>query len=245
MTRTPQKSSVAWHPVWRVLCDGVDGLLLTGFFLLILVSGYCLYDSFYVYTHTLDAAEIARYKPSGSGSDRTETSPITDGMVGWITLDGTGIDYPVMQGEDNSEFLNKDPYGKFSLSGSIFMDSRNSPAFDDEYTVIYGHHMAYGKMFGALDSYLEEDYARSHASGTLLIGKDGAERRELTVFAVAQASAKERTLFQPGPAGKVMRCLADSGALILYEPSGRIMALTTCAESSVDARILVFCEIRQ
>lgn len=244
MTRTPQKSSVVWHPVWRTLCDGFDGLLLVGFFLLILVSGYCLYDSLYVYTHTLDATEISQYKPTGSGGD-TVTSPITDEMVGWITLDGTDIDYPVMQGEDNSEFLNKDPYGKFSLSGSIFLDSRNSPAFDDEYAIIYGHHMAYGKMFGALDRYLDEDYARSHASGTLLIGKVGAESRELAVFAVAQASAKEQALFHPGPAEKVTRYLAAHDALVFHEPTGRVVALTTCAESSVDARILVFCEIRE
>lgn len=244
MTHTSQKTSVAWHPLWRVLCDGVDGLLLMGFFLLILVSGYCLYDSLYVYTHTLDAMEIARYKPAGNVSD-TVITPITDEMVGWITIDGTDIDYPVMQGEDSSVFLNKDPFGRFSLSGSIFMDSRNNPSFDDEYTIIYGHHMAYGKMFGALDSYLNEDYARSHASGILLVGYDGAERRELAVFAVVQASAKERTLFQPGPAEKVMRFLAANDALILYKPTGRIIALTTCAESSVDARILVFCEIIQ
>ena len=244
MTPATRKSSVAWHPIWRVLSDGVDGLLLTGFFLLILVSGYCLYDSFYVYTHTLDTKEIARYKPSGSEGDRG-TSPIADGMVGWIALDGTDIDYPVMQGEDNSVFLNKDPYGRFSLSGSIFMDSRNSPAFDDEYTIIYGHHMSYGKMFGALDSYLDEDYARSHASGMLLIGNDGSERRKLEVFAVAQISAKERTFFQPGPAEKVKRLLAARDAMIFHEPAGNIIALTTCAESSVDARILVFCEIRQ
>lgn len=244
MTHTSQKSSPAWHPFWRVLCDGFDDLLLTGFLLLILVSGYCLYDSFYVYTHTLDATEIAKYKPTGNASD-TESSPITEEMVGWVTLDGTDIDYPIMQGEDNSVFLNKDPYGRFSLSGSIFMDSRNNPAFNDEYTIIYGHHMAYGKMFGALDSYLDEHYARSHATGMLLIGNDGAERRELAVFAVAQASAKERTLFQPGPAEKVMRFLAANDALILYKPTGRIIALTTCAESSVDARILVFCEIIQ
>lgn len=244
MTHTSQKFRAAWHPIWRVLCIGFDELLLMGFFLLILVSGYCLYDSLYVYTHTLDAMEIAQYKPVGNGSD-TASSPITEEMVGWVTLDGTDIDYPIMQGEDNSEFLNKDPYGRFSLSGSIFMDSRNSPAFDDEYTIIYGHHMAYGKMFGALDRYLDENYARSHASGMLLIGNDGAESRELAVFAVAQASAKERTLFQPSPAKKVTRCLAVNDARIFYEPTGSIIALTTCAESSADARILVFCEIRE
>ena len=94
-------------------------------------------------------------------------------MVGWLTVDGTSIDYPVMQGGNNLTFLNRNPYGEFSLSGSIFLDSRNSPDFSDEYSIIYGHHMAYGKLFGALDAFLDETYTSSHRSRTLLIGRDG------------------------------------------------------------------------
>ena len=81
-------------------------------------------------------------------------------MVGWIVVDDTNIDYPVMQGYDNSQYLNLDPYGEYSLSGSIFLDSRNSSDFTDPYSIIYGHHMEYGKMFGAIDDYLDDQYER-------------------------------------------------------------------------------------
>lgn len=43
-------------------------------------------------------------------------------MVAWLTIDDTKIDYPVMQGKDNTEYLNKDPYGDYALAGSIFLD---------------------------------------------------------------------------------------------------------------------------
>lgn len=78
-----------------------------------------------------------------------------------MTIDDTNIDYPVMQGEDNNEYLNKDPFGNYALSGSIFLDRRNNPEFKDYYSLIYGHHMEHGMMFGAIDEYLNEDYFNS------------------------------------------------------------------------------------
>ena len=87
-------------------------------------------------------------------------------MAGWLTVDGTNIDYPVMQGKDNNSYLNTDPFGNYSLTGSIFLDSRSSPDFSDEYSVVYGHHMDYGKMFGALDDFLNEKYLKQHSSGS-------------------------------------------------------------------------------
>ena len=49
----------------------------------------------------------------------------------WITLDGTNIDYPMVQGKDDMEYVNKDVEGNFSLSGSIFMSYHNAPDFSD------------------------------------------------------------------------------------------------------------------
>lgn len=246
MMGTKQKHPIggAWHPIWKKLNDLYDLVAVTALLLVIFTAGYCLYDSLYIYTHTADAAQLALYKPSPQ-TGMTQDSPITDQMVGWLTMDGTDIDYPVMQGEDNAEFLNKDPYGKFSLSGSIFLDSRNTPSFDDGYAIIYGHHMEYGKMFGALDRYLDEDYARRHAHGTLLIGRDGQESRELEVFAVAETHAAEKVLFHMSTVDQVRRYMADHASFQFFEPEGNMLALTTCADTSADARIVVMCEIRE
>ncbi|MBR1845920.1 MAG: class B sortase, partial [Oscillospiraceae bacterium] len=63
-----------------------------------------------------------------------------------------------MQGETNGKYLNTDPYGEYSLSGSIFLDSRNAGDFSDSYSLVYGHHMADGMMFGALDAFFDEGY---------------------------------------------------------------------------------------
>lgn len=86
------------------------------------------------------------------------------GIVGWIYQEGTGINYPIMYRENDNEFyLKHDPYGKPSTSGSIFMDGRNTPDFSDENTVIYGHNMKNGSMFGLLKRYVtDQSYYQEH-----------------------------------------------------------------------------------
>ena len=112
-----------------------------------------IYDSYMVYQQATDNS-ILKYKPGYETDDETNKK-ITGNMVAWLTIDDTNVDYPVMQGEDNNEYLNKDPFGDYALSGSIFLDSRNDPEFKDYYSLIYGHHMEHGMMFGAIDEYLK------------------------------------------------------------------------------------------
>ena len=104
-----------------------EKVMLGIFIIALLVVFYGLYDAWYVYHKAGDDAYL-QYKPS-AGESMDAESPITEDMVAWITVDGTNIDYPVMQGKTNSEYLNIDPYGEYSLSGSIFLDSRNSADF--------------------------------------------------------------------------------------------------------------------
>ena len=164
-------------------------------------------------------------------------------MVGWLTVDGTSIDYPVMQGGNNLTFLNRNPYGEFSLSGSIFLDSRNSPDFSDEYSIIYGHHMAYGKLFGALDAFLDETYASSHRSGTLLIGRDGQKKRRLTVFAVLRSDVHNEDLFSVEHPEKAMAYITSHAEIKLGQPGEKVAVLSTCDGENDSMRILVVCNL--
>lgn len=62
---------------------------------------------------------------------------INEDIVAWLSLGGTNIDFPVVQGNDNLTYLNKDIYGDFALSGSVFLDYRCNRNFDDDYFLIY------------------------------------------------------------------------------------------------------------
>ena len=213
--------------------------MLTIFVVALLVVVYALYDTWYVFDHANDKSYL-KYKPGVVNADGAENdSPITQDMVGWITMDDTNIDYPIMQGVDNATYLNLDPYGQYSLAGSIFLDSRNNSAFTDEYSIIYGHHMEYGVMFGALDEYLNEDYLNAHRHGELLVGRDGKVMYELSVFYAMMADAKDDFIFDPGRYEDLYAFLSEKG----LDTSHRILCLSTCAGDASTSRIVVFAYI--
>ncbi len=83
-------------------------------------------------------------------------------VVGWIYCEGTPINYPVVQSENNSDYLYRMLDGTRNSSGSIFMDCRNASDLTDWNTLIYGHNMKNGAMFGCLDRYREQEFYEEH-----------------------------------------------------------------------------------
>lgn len=224
---------------WKTMNRAYEKTMLLIFIIALLICIYALYDTWYVFDHANDKSYL-KFKPGVEDENgAVSESPITSDMVGWITMDDTNIDYPIMQGEDNTAYLNKDPYGKFSLSGSIFLDSRNNSAFTDEYSLIYGHHMEYGVMFGALDDYLDEDYLQSHRHGQLLVGRDGKVMYELEAFYAMSADAKDDFIFNPENYEELYAFLREKGMDINH----RVLCLSTCAGDTSTTRIVVFAYI--
>lgn len=223
---------------WKGANRWYDRIVIFFLVIVLLIVCYCMYDNYWVYNHTLDKS-ILKYKPGTENYDAA-ASPISSDMVAWLTIDDTNIDYPVMQADDNIKYLNKDPYGKYSLTGSIFLDSRNSPDFSDDYSLIYGHHMEYGKMFGALDEFLDESYLRKHSRGELLIGRDGSKKLKLRIFASMKAKASDNAVFNVN-AGGIKDFIDNNSSVKISEPKGRIVALSTCSDSDSVTRVVVFC----
>lgn len=82
-------------------------------------------------------------------------------VVGWIRCEGTVIDYPIVQGTDNDFYLDHLPDGTANRAGSIMMDVSCDPAFTNDVTILHGHNMKSGKMFGDLFRFgIEEYYLR-------------------------------------------------------------------------------------
>ena len=80
---------------------------------------------------------------------------INNESVGYLVVKNTNISYPVLQHSDNSYYLKKDIYKKNSSMGWIYMDYRNNPKELNDNTIIYGHNMGNGTMFGSLKTVLE------------------------------------------------------------------------------------------
>mgnify|MGYP002465836722 CR=1 FL=1 len=70
---------------------------------------------------------------------------------GWLYFPALDISYPVVQGKDNAYYLHHLFSGESNINGSIFVDCHNQPDFTDQNTIVYGHNMKNGSMFGTLD----------------------------------------------------------------------------------------------
>lgn len=114
-------------------------------------------------------------------------------VCGWLTLDHTKIDYPVVQGTDNFEYLEKDVLGNPSVAGSIFLDAKSDRNFHDFYTVIMGHHMQGRKMFGDIDLYTDASFFEKNTTGTLYV-----EGRilKLETVAILKADAYDKYVYR-------------------------------------------------
>lgn len=83
-------------------------------------------------------------------------------IIAWIYCPDTPIHYPVVQGEDNSYYLRRLLDGEYNTNGTLFLDYRNSSDFGNFNSIIYGHHMKNGAMFGTLVKYKEQGYYDAH-----------------------------------------------------------------------------------
>lgn len=96
--------------------------------------------------------------------DFTELKKLNSDIIGWIIIEGTQINYPIVQSSNNSYYLNHSVEKKWNSLGSIFADYRSSSDFSDYNTFIYGHHTKNGTMFGELYKYMDYDFFSSHSS---------------------------------------------------------------------------------
>ena len=243
--------------MWIRIVTLADGLLTAAarmFLMLMLAYGiYALMDAEHVSREARLPAALLEVKPEEEPEETAEgTKVLSDELLavnpdirGWITVPDTHIDYPVLQGETDFDYLNRDAYGSYSAAGSIYMDSGNAPDFSDGYTLLYGHHMRNGGMFGDVENFLLDDYFASHPEGVLFT----RERVEqICFFACLRADAFDEKLYSPelSRGREIGEWLDYIKRLSLqYRECGldgdeRIIGLSTCADSVTNGRILLF-----
>ena len=83
-------------------------------------------------------------------------------IIGWLKIDDTIIDYPVMQTSNNEYYLDHNYNQEYDKNGSIFLDKDCSIYPRSTNLIVYGHHMKSGKMFGQLQQYAKESYGKKH-----------------------------------------------------------------------------------
>lgn len=215
----------------------IDKALFIFFLLIMLIGCYTLYDTVLVYNKS-DNSDLRTYKPIvNDGKAEWDMSTLSDDVVAWLTIDDTKIDYPVMQGNDNTEYLNRDPYGNYAVSGSLFLDARNTRDFSDEYSLIYGHHMEFGYMFGALDKFLDEEYFEGHRTGTLVVDQNVYK---IKLFACLEADSSVDEIFVPNSKQDALSYIEQHASVYNVPDEGRLIGMSTCKHPETTERIIVF-----
>ncbi len=229
--------------------DRLVSLLAAGLILLMLLyGGYSLWDTAMVFNGAFLSSDLLQFKPAAGDPDSNPTlaelQAINPDVLGWLTIDDTHIDYPVVIGETDMEYVNKDVYGDFALSGSIFMDSDNARDLSDAYTLVYGHHMDNGAMFGDVVEFVNTDYFESHQTGTLYL-PDATYTIE--IFACVQVDAFDSMIYDPlaqdGDVSELLHYVDEIAVQSRYigvQPTDKVIGLSTCAEAETNGRVVIF-----
>ena len=162
---------------------------------------------------------------------------INEDVIGWIYVEGLDISYPVVRGIDNEYYLHRTYEKTYNFAGTIFIDDENEDEWNDCNTLVYGHNMKNGSMFGTLRQFSEGDaYEKSHYFWMLTPEKN--YKYEIFSAYVTAVNSDTYTLFK-GPSGEFQEWLTkmksnsaiDTGDVSL-DAGDKVMTLSTCTGDS-------------
>lgn len=223
--------------------------IMAGILILLMLSYgvYSLWDTYKIYANSFADEELLKFRPTDDGEDNPtlkDLKKLNPDVKAWIQVPKTNIDYPVVQGQDDMEYINKNVYGEFELSGAIFLSCLNKDDFSDPYNLVYGHNMKNGGMFADVADFTNKEYFETHQKGKLYLTD---ATRKIRFFACMKVTAADAKIYHPDgyrkenlkdlldyiQANAVQYCdvnVADENSLI---------ALSTCSEAETNGRVVL------
>lgn len=229
------------------------------------ISGYKLFSIYYGY-HKGDQeydklAEIGIKQnvkadadsDKNTGSEETsrytvdfeELWKVNQDIVAWIRFDEPSIiNYPVVQGKDNQEYLDKTISGYPNTYGAIFLNVYNNKNFSDKNSIIYGHRMNSKSMFGKLEEYHEESFYKQYPY-FYLYTPDGKEIK-YQIFAVAKVKDTSEAYTTSFADTETFRQFVQFGKEHSFYDTGvnvpddaQVVTLSTCTKANNEERLIV------
>ncbi|MDO4552021.1 MAG: class B sortase [Bacillota bacterium] len=164
-------------------------------------------------------------------------------VLGWLLIKDTPVDYPLLQGEDNSYYLNHTYNNAWNSLGSIFLDCRAAPDLSDLHSIIYGHNTKNNSQFGSLRKLRDQSYYEEHSEFYVLL-EDGyltyaifSVHRAHTLSEVFQTDSTVAEEHQAFLDFALEQSVIESGIEVL--PTDRIVTLSTCTGNDINERLVV------
>jgi len=230
----------------------IVNIIVTVAVLFMLVFGsFSIWDSRQVRVAAA-SANYTQFRPTEDNQlSFQELQTINSEVFTWLTVFGTNIDYPVVQGdeEDNIKYVNTNVFLEHSPSGAIFMDWKNARDFSDFKSIFFGHHMAGDVMFGEIGNFHDFDYFNARRYGTLYF--DG-QTHGLEIFAFLHTHAYDDMAFNVSVFDEAVKqqhldYLLDlsihvrEGVSVTVED--RLLLLSTCSDASTNGRDILIAKI--
>ena len=215
-----------------------------------------------VIPYVSDLVAFRRYTLPNISPFDAHWNELNSDFAGWLRIDGTGIDFPVVQGSNNLEYLNTTFYGEENRVGAIFMDYRS--AVDSSHIIIYGHQISDESkntiMFGTLTNFLNPEYLTAHPYIWFM---ENGKLHEFEIFSARAtdiydpayqiffntSDSFETFLKETGAPAPIAATQNDSfahmnnGALQIVTPTvevpTRIITLSTCIGANNNRRMIV------
>lgn len=173
---------------------------------------------------------------------------INKDTVGWLTVNNTRIDYPVVQAKDNDYYLRRDYYQNKNRHGWIFMDYRNNPDELNENTIIYGHNLANQTMFGTL-RYALNSYWYKKSANQIITFNTPNENMKFQIFSIYTIPTTNDYLDITFPTTDAYQTYIDlvKGRSIYdfnieVTTDDKILTLSTCANGN-DKRLVIHAKL--
>lgn len=171
-------------------------------------------------------------------------------LIGWLKIDDTVIDYPVMQTVNNDYYLTNNFNQEYDKNGSIFMDYQCKAYPRSQNIILYGHHMKSGQMFGDLANYAKESYGERHSIikfdtlyekstyQVMYVFRTRVYKENEIVFKYYQfIDANSEEEFNSYMNEMAEMSLYDTGVTAVY--GDELLTLSTCDNSQTDGRFVI------
>lgn len=214
----------------------INKIIVVLILIILFLALYSLYDLIPIYNE-IKESEIAKiYEPIDIERYTNKN------IIGYLTIYNTVINYPVMQGKNNTDYLTLNYKNEYSSSGSIFLDYRNDRNLKDDFSIIYGHNMSYKIMFSELKYYKDLSYLNTHNKGKLIIGTD---EYDLNIISYKEVNESDDIpynlyLYKNNNNKKIYKYLMNKKGNIK-----KMTVLSTCKKGQKSKRVILLCELNK
>ena len=200
-----------------------------------------------------ETAEPAESAPEAPAVDwLAELRAVNPDTVGWLTIEGTAVDYPIVQAQDNAAYLRTGYDGAYNYVGCPFLDAACDPDFGGFCSIIYAHYIpGRPEMFADIVKYKDSDFLREHPRGVLLTESGPCEvrffaylsvRSDSPLYEPRQETQAEREAYIDGMFDRAKYALELPGTSpeeLKSSETPRLLLLSTCSYEYEKARAVL------